>query len=61
MEFFLVIGPELTDIMIGIDRLVDELEHEAVYPIDQRFQQEAGKLAGGSRIAFRALQSSAGP
>jgi hypothetical protein len=31
-------------------------EHEARYPFDQCFQQEAGKLAGGGRSAFRALQ-----
>src|ERR1019366_1221690 len=29
-------------------------EHEARYPFDQCFQQEAGKLAGGGRSAIRA-------
>jgi hypothetical protein len=28
-----------------------------IYPVDQRFQQEAGKPAGGSSPALRALQS----
>jgi hypothetical protein len=36
----------------------DAHEHAPVYEANQRFQQEVRELAGGGRLAFRALQSS---